>query len=79
LEVAAAGGHNILLIGPPDSGKTMLAKRFSTILPSLILSEAIAATKIHSVVGLLNINRGNISKRPFWAPHHTISAAIILQ
>jgi magnesium chelatase family protein len=74
LEVAAAGGHNVILVGPPGSGKTMLAKRLPTILPDLTLSEALETTKIHSVMGLLN-GAPIIAIRPFRAPHHTISDA----
>lgn len=73
MEVAAAGGHNIVLIGPPGAGKTMLAKRMPTILPPLGLHEALETTKIHSVVGLLPANASLIAERPFRNPHHTIS------
>jgi len=73
LEIAAAGGHNAILIGPPGAGKTMLAKRLSTILPPLTLHEALETTKIHSVAGKLPENSTLISKRPFRSPHHTIS------
>ncbi|MBI1781598.1 MAG: YifB family Mg chelatase-like AAA ATPase [Sphingobacteriales bacterium] len=73
LEIAAAGGHNAILIGPPGAGKTMLAKRLPTILPPLTLHEALETTKIHSVAGKLPENATLISKRPFRSPHHTIS------
>ena len=73
LEIAAAGGHNAILIGPPGAGKTMLAKRLPTILPPLSLQEALETTKIHSVAGKLPENATIISKRPFRSPHHTIS------
>jgi magnesium chelatase family protein len=74
LEVAAAGGHNVILVGPPGSGKTMLAKRLPTILPDLTLAEALETTKIHSVMGTLN-GQPIIATRPFRSPHHTISDA----
>ncbi|MBI4489773.1 MAG: YifB family Mg chelatase-like AAA ATPase [Deltaproteobacteria bacterium] len=74
LEVAAAGAHNVILVGPPGSGKTMLAKRLPTILPDLTLSEALESTKIHSVMGLLD-GKPLIATRPFRSPHHTISDA----
>lgn len=73
LEIAAAGGHNAILIGPPGAGKTMLAKRLPTILPPLTLQEALETTKIHSVAGKLPENAMLISRRPFRSPHHTIS------
>jgi len=73
LEIAAAGGHNVILIGPPGAGKTMLAKRIPTILPPLNLNEALETTKIHSVAGRMGKGSSLISTRPFRAPHHTIS------
>jgi magnesium chelatase family protein len=78
LEVAAAGGHNIVLVGPPGSGKTMLARRIPGILPPMSLFEALETTKIHSVSGLLLGNKGLITRRPFRAPHHTVSATALV-
>ena len=74
LEVAAAGGHNILLIGPPGSGKSMLAKRFPTILPEMTFEESMDTTKIHSIAGVIDKENPMVTSRPFRAPHHTISA-----
>jgi magnesium chelatase family protein len=78
LEIAAAGGHNALLIGPPGTGKSMMAKRLSTILPPLTLDEALETTKVHSIVGLLGPGQALVTQRPFRAPHHTISDAGLL-
>ncbi|MBU1727219.1 MAG: YifB family Mg chelatase-like AAA ATPase [Candidatus Omnitrophica bacterium] len=78
LEVAVAGGHNVAMIGPPGGGKTMLAKRIPTIMPDLSLEEALEITKIHSVAGSLAINEGVIARRPFRAPHHSISSVALV-
>lgn len=77
-EVAAAGGHNLIMIGPPGSGKTMIAKRLPTILPPMTFEEALETTKIHSVAGILPTNSNIIVHRPFRSPHHTISDAALV-
>ena len=79
LEIAAAGGHNAILIGPPGAGKTMLAKRLPTILPPLSINEALETTKIHSVAGKLPEHATIVSKRPFRSPHHSISDFIVIK
>lgn len=78
LEVAAAGGHNIIMVGPPGSGKTMIAKRLPGILPPLTLNESLETTKIHSVAGMLPPGQPLVTQRPFRAPHHTISDAALV-
>jgi len=78
LEIAAAGGHNLLMMGPPGAGKTMLARRLPTIMPPMSLEDAMAVTAVHSIAGLLGRDRGLVSERPFRAPHHTISAVALL-
>lgn len=78
LEVAAAGGHNLIMVGPPGSGKSMMAKRLPSILPPLTLSESLETTQIHSIAGKLGKNVSLIAQRPFRAPHHTISQVALV-
>src|SRR5207253_2002956 len=78
LEIASAGGHNLLLVGPPGAGKTMMARRLPGILPPLTFDEALEVTAVHSVAGLLAPGSGLLAARPFRAPHHTISNAALI-
>ncbi len=78
IEIAAAGGHNVLMVGPPGSGKTMLSKRFPTILPNMTFDEALETTRIHSIAGMLKDDQPLLATRPFRAPHHTISDVALI-
>lgn len=77
-EVAAAGGHNLIMIGPPGAGKSMMAKRIASIMPPLSLQEALETTKIHSVAGKMDKGSSLLSRRPFRSPHHTISSVALV-
>ena len=78
LEIAAAGHHNLLLVGPPGGGKTLLARRLPTVMPALTFTEAIEITAIHSVAGLVDSRTGVVTRRPFRAPHHSVSEAALV-